>query len=309
MSEDIKRAVREGYAAVARAGLGSEQESMQKVAAAFGYSSDELASIPAAANMGLSCGNPTAMAAIREGEVVVDLGSGGGLDVFLAAAKVGPHGQAIGVDMTPDMVALARKNAEEGGYTNVRFYLGEIEAMPIASDSVDCVISNCVLNLVPDKAKAFREIFRILKPGGRLAVSDIALKKALPEAVASEVAAWIGCITGAIPITENERLMREAGFEDIVIQDSGSDLNAYREAGSAACCGPTSSAEPAAPAASSCCAPIESAAMASTSCCGPAEPVNAPAGEVKFHETMDALLATFDVNEHAASVKIFALKR
>ncbi|MCA8969799.1 MAG: arsenite methyltransferase [Planctomycetes bacterium] len=301
MTEDIKRAVREGYGNVARAGLSSEQDSMQSIASAFGYSAEELASIPAAANMGLSCGNPTAMASLREGEVVVDLGSGGGLDVFLAAAKVGPSGRAIGIDMTPDMVSLARKNAADGGYDNVSFHLAEIEAMPIESNSVDCVISNCVLNLVPDKDAAIREIHRILKPGGRLAISDIALKKELPAAVSSQVAAWIGCITGAISIEDNERRLRAAGFEDVAIQDAGSDLNAYREAGSAACCGPAESA-------SSCCAPSPAKSEASSCCGGDSASEPGASEEPTFHDTMDGLLDTFDVNEHAASVKIFAVK-
>ncbi|MDF1666222.1 MAG: methyltransferase domain-containing protein [Planctomycetota bacterium] len=196
MSENTKSAVRQGYGAVAQAGLSSNQDGIKGIAKAFGYSEEELASIPAESNMGLSCGNPVAMASISEGETVVDLGSGGGLDVFLAAKKVGPSGKAIGIDMTGDMISLARKNAAKGGYTNVKFYLGEIEAMPLPDASVDCVISNCVLNLCPDKDEALKEIFRILKPGGRLAVSDIALKKALPEAVASEVRA--GCIFVAI---------------------------------------------------------------------------------------------------------------
>ncbi|MEZ5975292.1 MAG: arsenite methyltransferase [Planctomycetota bacterium] len=263
MEEDIKQAVRRGYGSVARAGLSSENQGMRTIATAFGYSPEELASIPAEANMGLSCGNPTAMASLRPGEVVVDLGSGGGLDVFLASKQVGPTGQAIGIDMTADMVDLARRNAKKGGYENVRFHLAEIEAMPIPDASVDCVISNCVLNLCPDKDAALREIFRILKPGGRLAVSDIALRQELPEAIRREVAAWTGCIAGALPIDVNEAKLHAAGFADVLIQDAGSDLNAYRDGGHAACCGPASDASMAP--ASSCCAPA-----AQESCCGPA---------------------------------------
>ncbi|MBL4848181.1 MAG: arsenite methyltransferase, partial [Planctomycetes bacterium] len=243
MSETTKTAVRQGYGAVAKAGLSSDQEGIKSIANAFGYSDEELASIPAEANMGLSCGNPVAMASIREGETVVDLGSGGGLDVFLASKKVGPSGKAIGIDMTGDMVSLARANAKKGGYLNVKFYLGEIEAMPLPDDSVDCVISNCVLNLCTDKDAAIQEIYRVLKPGGRLAVSDIALKQALPEAVASEVAAWTGCIAGAMTIDENRAALNRAGFGDVDIQDANSDLNAYRDGGHAVCCGPESSAD------------------------------------------------------------------
>ncbi len=313
MSEKTRDAVRKGYGAVAQAGLSSTQGGIKGIANAFGYSDEELSSIPAEANMGLSCGNPVAMASISEGETVLDLGAGGGLDVFLASKKVGASGKAIGIDMTGDMVSLARKNAEKGGYENVHFHLAEIEAMPIPTGSVDCVISNCVLNLCPDKDAALKEIFRVLKPGGRLAISDIALKQALPAAVAKEVSAWTGCIAGAMTIDDNRDKLSKAGFGDVDIQDAGSDLNAYRDGGHAACCGPSSDAdmsadccdtEPA-PSEASCCAP-EPAAEA---CCAsePAEEACCTT-ETSYHKTMDALLDTFDVNAYAASVKIFAVK-
>src|SRR5512147_2271626 len=197
MSENITDVVRERYAGVARSGLSSEQEGVRAVAEAFGYTPEELASIPAEANMGLSCGNPTATANLREGETVVDLGSGGGLDVFLAATKIGPTGRAIGIDMTPEMVERARRNAATGNngepFANVEFHLARIDKLPLPDNSVDCVISNCVINLAPDKQAVFKEIARVLKPGGRVAVSDIALKRELPSEIANDVSAYTGC--------------------------------------------------------------------------------------------------------------------
>ncbi len=298
MTNDIQDAVRKGYGAVAKAGLSSDQGGIKGIANAFGYSDEELKSIPAEANMGLSCGNPTAMASLRPGETVVDLGAGGGLDVFLASKEVGPEGLAIGIDMTGDMVSLARKNAKEGGYENVKFHLAELEAMPLADNSVDCVISNCVLNLCVDKDAAIREIYRVLKPGGRLAVSDIALKKTLPEAVVNEVAAWTGCISGAMTIEVNREKLAAAGFGAVEIVDAGSDLNAYKEGGHAACCGPASEEANM----SSCCSPSEAQ---STGCCGGSEKTEE---DPAFHEKMSDLLDSFNVNEYAASVKIFAVK-
>lgn len=280
MTDSIADAVRKGYGNVAQQGLGSHDAGVRSIANAFGYSDEELSSIPAESNMGLSCGNPVAMASIREGEVVVDLGSGGGLDVFLAARQVGPSGRAIGIDMTGDMISLARANARKGNYDNVSFHLAEIEAMPIPSRSVDCVISNCVLNLCEDKDAALAEVFRILKPGGRLAISDIALRKELPAHVAQEMSAWTGCIGGALTIEDNRDKLLRAGFAEVTIQDAQADLNAYRAGGAAACCGP------------------------STDCCSPSEEPQ----EANFHDQMSALLDTIDANEYAASVRIFALK-
>ena len=265
---------------MAQQGLGSHDDGVRSIANAFGYSDEELGSIPAESNMGLSCGNPVAMASIREGEVVVDLGSGGGLDVFLAARQVGPSGRSIGIDMTGDMISLARANARKGNYNNVSFHLAEIEAMPIPSRSVDCVISNCVLNLCEDKDAALAEVFRILKPGGRLAISDIALRKELPAHVAQEMSAWTGCIGGALTIEDNREKLLRAGFTEVTIQDAQADLNAYRAGGAAACCGP------------------------STDCCSPSEEPQ----EANFHDQMSALLDTIDANEYAASVRIFALR-
>ncbi len=291
MSTDIKLAVVERYGSVARSDFTNDSPGVARIAQAFGYSAEELASIPASANMGLSCGNPTATANLRPGEVVVDLGSGGGLDVFLAAQKVGPSGTAIGIDMTADMVKRAQGAAEQAGLTNVRFYLSEIESMPLESDTVDCVISNCVLNLVPDKAKAFAEIFRILKPGGRLAVSDIALKRPLPPEVSENLMAYIGCIAGAISIEDYRQGLAGAGFQDVVILDSGADLTAYLavEDTGGCCSGP----QPA----------IGALPVVEPACCGE----SASSGTV-IHDELADLMRRYDVNAYAASVKVFAIK-
>lgn len=295
MSETIKSAVKERYGAVARSGLSTESPSVRKVAQAFGYSADELASIPASAAMGLSCGNPTATANLRAGEVVVDLGSGGGLDVFLAAKKVGPTGKAIGIDMTSDMIERARRGAREAGLTNVEFHLAEIESLPLESGSVDCVISNCVLNLVPDKPKAFAEIFRILKPGGRFAVSDIALKQPLPDVVTENYLAYIGCIAGAILIDEYRQALEAAGFRDVVIVDSEADLMAYFDTGSSNTCSLPPRENP------------QSLPVVESSCCGAATPGTITSTDPILQELVD-LLSKYDINDFAASVKVFALK-
>jgi SAM-dependent methyltransferase len=212
---NVQEIVRDNYASVAMSGLSSNHEGVRAVAEAFGYSPQELASIPAEANMGLSCGNPTAFATLRPGETVVDLGCGGGLDVFLAADKVGPAGKAIGIDMTPEMLELSRRNA--AGRTNVEFYQATIDIMPLPAASVDCVISNCVINLAPDKPAVFREIARILKPGGRLAVSDIALKQPLPPEIGNDLMAYVGCLAGAILIEDYRKWLAAAGFSAIEI--------------------------------------------------------------------------------------------
>src|SRR5579884_2875446 len=237
MSENIVEQVRSKYASVAASSLSSEHVGVRAVAEAFGYSPEELASIPAEANMGLSCGNPTAFARLRPGEVVVDLGCGGGLDVLLAAQKVGPKGQAIGIDMTPEMIDRARRNAGAQRLSNVEFHLATIDRLPLADDSVDCIISNCVINLAPDKGAVFREIFRVLKPGGRLAVSDIALKKQLPDEVGQSLLAYVGCIAGAISLDAYRDGLLAAGFPAVRIVDSGADLNAYAMVpGQSGCC-------------------------------------------------------------------------
>jgi SAM-dependent methyltransferase len=283
--------VKAKYGAVAESTLSSDHAGVKAVAEAFGYTADELISIPAEANMGLSCGNPTATAHLKSGEVVVDLGSGGGLDVFLAAQKVGPTGRAIGIDMTPAMIERARANAASGGYTNVEFHLATIDRLPLADASADCVISNCVLNLAPDKPAVFREIFRVLKPGGRLAVSDIALKGDLPEPVAKSLAAYVGCIGGAIRIDEYRSELLKAGFAFVEIVDSGADLNAYAQVeGQSGCCSPA----------------MEDGSTAAQSCCSP--DASKTLQPKTLHEDLTALLSTYDVNAAAASVKVYALK-
>jgi arsenite methyltransferase len=237
--EATRDAVRQRYAGIARETMaetaeasatsccapsccGSEALDVTTLATSIGYSAEELSDLPAGANMGLSCGNPTAMASLQPGEVVLDLGSGGGFDLFLSGPKIGAAGRAIGIDMTPDMLALARKNVqtyrEHTGLDNVEFRLGEIEHLPVADASADVVISNCVLNLSPDKPQVWRDIARVLKPGGRVAVSDLALLQPLPSAVARMLEALVGCVAGAPLVTETERMMREAGLVEIRLE-------------------------------------------------------------------------------------------
>jgi len=232
-AEAIHEIVREGYAKIARdtssgccgAGVsccGSSPQDSEKLARELGYSEEELKALPEGANMGLSCGNPGALAALKPGEVVLDLGSGGGLDVFIAGRKVGETGRAIGVDMTADMLAKARRNAagyrQQTGLDNVEFRMGEIEHLPLADNSVDVIISNCVINLSPDKPQVWREISRVLKPGGRVAVSDMALLKPLPPEVFKLMEALIGCVAGASLASETERMARDAGLEKICLK-------------------------------------------------------------------------------------------
>lgn len=286
--------VRAKYAAVARSGLSNDHDGVRAVAEAFGYTADELAALPADANMGLSCGNPTATANLRAGEVVVDLGCGGGIDVLLAAKKVGPTGKAIGIDMTPEMIERARANAAKVGATNVEFHQARMEETTLPAGSADCLISNCVLNLAADKAVVFREMFRVLKPGGRVAVSDIALKRPLPAEVAANVNAFVGCIAGALPIDDYVRMLGEAGFTGVQVIDSGKDLNAYAKVeNQSGCCSPAATA-------GECCAPNSAKAPAASGCCTPTP--------TDLHADFADLLSRHDVNEYAASVRVFAIK-
>ena len=228
----IKSAVRDAYSKVAKRETSiplnplkcccSKGDLSHDISRAVGYNEEELASVPEGANLGLGCGNPTALASLKEGETVLDLGSGAGFDCFLAANAVGATGQVIGVDMTSEMIEKARANARKGGYSNVDFRLGELEHLPAADSSVDVIISNCVVNLTPDKAAVFTEAFRVLKPGGRLAVSDMVLLHELPDVVKQSVAAYVGCLSGAIMKDAYVATIRAAGFDDVRIVEESS---------------------------------------------------------------------------------------
>jgi arsenite methyltransferase len=225
-AEDIKKAVKSGYARVALLGVsccGNERTccggpgAVEDISRNIGYITEELRLAPDGANLGLGCGNPVALASLSEGEVVLDLGSGAGFDCFIAAAKVGGTGKVIGVDMTPEMIEKARQNAQKGQFENVEFRLGEIEKIPVSNDEVDVVISNCVINLSPDKEQVFKEAFRVLKPGGRLMVSDMVLLKELPADIRQSVEAYVGCIAGAAMKGEYLAAIEVAGFREIEI--------------------------------------------------------------------------------------------
>ena len=225
-NEDIRKAVREGYAKVVKQGSScctpapsccGSTELIQDISKKIGYTDVELEAVPEGANLGLGCGNPVALASLKQGETVLDLGAGAGFDCFLAAVRVGDGGRVIGVDMTPEMLEKARDNAKKGNYTNVEFRLGEIEHLPIADNSVDAVISNCVINLSPDKKGVFAEAFRVLRPGGRLMISDIVLLKELPAFIKDSLEAYIGCVSGAMLKDEYLKAVREAGFQDVKI--------------------------------------------------------------------------------------------
>ena len=233
-SEKIKEHVRERYSQVAKnaeascgCGCGTASTasccgpvSKDAYVQGIGYSLDEIKELPeSAVGAAAGCGNPTAIAGLKEGEVVLDLGSGGGIDVFLSAKKVGPTGKAIGVDMTDEMLALARKNAEELGFENVEFRKGDIEDLPVEDESIDVIISNCVINLAPDKDKVFREAYRVLKPGGRITVSDIVTDGPLPQEIKDNPDAWAACVSGALDKEEYLQKIRNAGFEDVKVLD------------------------------------------------------------------------------------------
>lgn len=229
--EEVRKSVREGYARVAKSGssccapqssCGCSSNVATDISKKIGYSDQDIESVPDGANLGLGCGNPVALASLKKGDVVLDLGSGAGFDCFLAANAVGKTGKVIGVDMTPEMIEKARENSRRGGYENVEFRLGEIENLPTADNSVGVIISNCVVNLSPEKDRVFREAFRVLKPNGRLMVSDIVLLKELPDSIKKSVAAYIGCVAGAALKDEYMANIKAAGFKEVTIVDETS---------------------------------------------------------------------------------------
>ncbi len=244
-NDDIRGAVRDRYGKIAAedsasgcctpasdegsSGCCSTEKSVGEISQQMGYSADELATVPDGANLGLGCGNPQAIAALKPGEVVLDLGSGAGFDCFLAARAVGSEGRAIGVDMTPEMIHKARRNAESAGVSNVEFRLGEIEAVPLERDTVDVIMSNCVINLSPDKLRVYREALRVLKPGGRLAISDVVATATIPDDVKKDPTMYTGCVTGASSIEEIETMLREAGFVDVCVTIKGDKRNVISE--------------------------------------------------------------------------------
>jgi arsenite methyltransferase len=223
---EIRKAVRDGYGKIAKnsascclpgASCGCGGTSVETISQGVGYTPEEIQTVPEGANLGLGCGNPVALASLKEGETVVDLGSGAGFDAFLAARAVGKNGQVIGVDMTPEMIDKARGNARKGDYGNVEFRLGEIENLPVADGTADIIISNCVINLSPDKERVFHEALRILKPGGRLMISDIVLLNRLSAALTESIEAYVGCVAGAVMKEDYLGAIRAAGFEDIQV--------------------------------------------------------------------------------------------
>jgi arsenite methyltransferase len=229
--EEVRKAVRQGYAQIAKSGTPccapknsccGTTNIATDISKKIGYTDEDIQSVPEGANLGLGCGNPVALASLKEGEVILDLGSGAGFDCFLAANRVGKTGKVIGIDMTPEMVEKSRENAHKGGYKNVEFRLGEIENLPVADNYVHALISNCVINLSPDKERVFKEAFRVLKPGGRLMVSDMVLVSELPDSIKNSVAAYIGCLAGAIMQDEYLEAIKAAGFKKVSIVDETS---------------------------------------------------------------------------------------
>lgn len=239
-SDEIRSAVRENYGKVALAGksscggapsscCGKPNETAADISLGLGYSGDEVTAVPAGANMGLGCGNPQAIASLKPSEVVLDLGSGGGFDCFLAARAVGDQGVVIGVDMTAEMISKSRRSAEQAGFGNVEFRLGELENLPVADGIIDVIISNCVINLTPEKERVFREAYRVLKPGGRLAISDVVASAELPDALKNDMAFHTGCIAGASSIQALEAMLQRTGFESIRIKPKAESRSFIRD--------------------------------------------------------------------------------
>ncbi|KAH8897346.1 NAD(P)-binding protein [Thozetella sp. PMI_491] len=276
----------------------------KSVAQSFGYSLEDLDSIPAQSNLGLSCGNPLAIASLKEGETVIDLGSGAGFDVFLASKRVGQTGRAIGVDMNKDMLALAQKNMVVSGATNAEFVEGRITSIPLDDGIADAIISNCVINLVPDQEKqqVFHEIFRLLKPGGRVALSDILAKRSLPENVRASASAYVGCIAGASLVDQYRAYFKHAGFSDVIIKDANNDLNVYSDTlpdGSKR----TASQQAGNQLSATCRPPMSSVDTAS--CCSEKR---TGTGQSRDIGELGPELEGIDLNEWVGSYKIFAVK-
>ncbi|KAL4786403.1 S-adenosyl-L-methionine-dependent methyltransferase [Aspergillus varians] len=243
MSDNTYNLVQSRYGDIATKSNTTQQHDKETdIARAFGYSPEDLSLLPEKTNLGLSCGNPVGFANVKEGETVLDLGSGSGIDVLLAARKVGPTGQAIGVDMTKSMIELSEKNLQKADLSNAKFIEANITSIPLPDSSVDCIISNCVINLVPapDKGSVFKEIARLLKPGGRVAISDILARRPLPENITKDMALYVGCVAGASQIGEYEDYLGQVGFEGVLIVDAKSDLNLYKGSSylpQSSCCG------------------------------------------------------------------------
>jgi arsenite methyltransferase len=293
MSSTIIESINATYGSAAKNAYESKHNAKgsEAIAAAFGYRAEDLTSIPDGANLGLSCGNPLAVASVKEGEMVIDLGSGGGFDVFIAARQVGAMGKAVGVDRNPDMLKLANKNKVKGGYANVEFVDAPITKIPLENALADCIISNCVINLVPAREKhlVFEEMFRLLKPGGRVAMSDLLARKELPTEMRN-VAAYVGCISGAALVSEYEGWLRSAGFGEVMIVDAQQDCNQYKR------CGPDDGEG----ARDGCCSSVPAAPDAS-SCCG--------SSKNQEVSKMSKSTEEADLNEWIGSFKIYAVKK
>ncbi|KAK5653296.1 hypothetical protein OQA88_8987 [Cercophora sp. LCS_1] len=308
-SSTIYDKVTEHYSAASK---GTSPQYSETIAKSFGYSEVELANVPEGANLGLSCGNPLAITSLREGETVIDLGSGAGFDIFLASPKIGPTGRAIGVDMNDDMLARASKiKASKGAPAdNITFIKGHITDIPLDAKIADCIISNCVINLVPaaEKHLVFKEMHRLLKPGGRVAVSDILAKKELPAKLRDDMAMYVGCIAGTSLVVEYEKWLQEAGFDDVLITDTKSDLNVYLDTlddgtNKTSCCGDKAKG----------CTPADTSKE--TVCCDTKPDCCAPAGagcsvvSGTGVDTPSKTLGTTDLNEFVGSYKIYAVRK
>ncbi|KAH7407966.1 putative UbiE/COQ5 family methyltransferase [Cadophora sp. MPI-SDFR-AT-0126] len=287
------QAVHTHYSTLARAPTANPSHTL-KVAQSFGYTTEDLAAIPEGANLGVSCGNPFAIAGIKAGETVIDLGSGGGFDVFQAARKVGPSGLSIGIDANSDMLSLANSNASKSNTKNVKFILADITSIPLEVESADCIISNCVINLLEqDKKKlCFGECFRLLKEGGRLAVSDVLAKKAITGELRGDLGLYVGCVSGASLVGEYEGWLREVGFEDILIVDKKVDLNIYKERVRVS----EGATDEMKDSQSSCCGPVSSS-------CG-----SKASDDEKTAEALAKRVADIDFNEWVSSFSIYAVK-